>query len=412
MLFRKYSNANDPRTVIFGSHSNKKLGVVFNWAHPSSVRKRLLPRQLLGLALIASAIVGLCIGVRHLWLVNLAVLPFALMSNSDLKRCAEEELVRHPGPIGPRTPDGLGAAEDIYTSENALRSFQLAALLVFVVVVPCLSVVRIHGGMIWYKALISHLFFGGLILSLMFIVMSLLPGCRNWARAALYLGVFGALLLCAKPTVEFCDIGSRRGCSYEYAEKSDPVEFCGVTFGTPSGVSTNGLSIRLSECTGRNGGKEVKYGTLYWIGVDESLRPADFFDFAEIRYSFKTLTPQHATFCAHFPKGATRKECIALLDEFSAKLNGKYGLTPDAVDSVQNEEEPVGFVPSDPPENLQRDFVRYWHGNKNMFYKKECRNDRLLVGLSAGETDFGERCAILQVGTVVVASQDEGVVRY
>ena len=410
MLFKKYSNANDPRTIIFASNSDKKLGVTFNWAHPSSVKKRLRPCQLVGLALIALSVAGACIGERrHLLPFYLVILPFVFISTSNLRRCAKEELVRHPGPIGPRTPDGLGAAEDIYTKEDLWRSFQLVVLLVSAVAFSWMSVKGILDGMIWYKELTSSLFFGGLILSLLFFVMSLLPIYRNWTRAAMYLCVSVPLLLCAKPIVEFCDIGRWKDVTHICKKVFDPVEFCGVTFLSPSGVSTNKLSIRRAEGIRRIGDKEVPYRQLYWIGVDESLRPADFFDFAEIKYSFKTLTPEHATFCAHFPKGATRKECIALLEEFFAKLRGKYGLEPDDVDFVQDEEEPVGFVPNDPPEGYRQDYVRYWH--KNKFYKRVYHNDKLWGSLSAGETDFGERCAILRIGSTVNVSYDEGVIK-
>ena len=137
-------------------------------------------------------------------------------------------------------------------------------------------------------------------------------------------------------------------------------EFCGVHFGKPTLMSTNGLvRCESGKCSRSDGRLTVEYGFRFWRGVVEGVRPTAFFDLTIVNYTFKTLTPYRASFFGHFPKGATRAECLAVFDSFVAEMNQKYPVNLRGNDQFRNAVEPEGFVPGDLPTNLSSGVERY-----------------------------------------------------
>ena len=192
-----------------------------------------------------------------------------------------------------------------------------------------------------------------------------------------------------------------------------PCEFYGIKFGEPSSVPPNSLERQegTGYCTVDGVAKHYKYA--YWVGSDETLRPASIFDFVNIVYSYVTVTPSDATFYAHFPKGMTRKDCIAILDSIAADVKARYGIELKARGTRQNEEEPADFVPGEVPGNLARDWRRYTIKPDGLFYQKDgfSFQRNLSVQLVAGETCYGERCATLTVlDQGVVDREKEGII--
>lgn len=101
-------------------------------------------------------------------------------------------------------------------------------------------------------------------------------------------------------------------------------DFYGVKFGKPSGISTNSLAYKETKDSRTLDGKEYNCLIAHWERVDESLRPADFFDRAEISYTYRTLTPMEVVFRGHFPKETAREECLARVDELVSDIKAKY----------------------------------------------------------------------------------------
>lgn len=173
--------------------------------------------------------------------------------------------------------------------------------------------------------------------------------------------------------------------------------FYGVSFGRPSGVPTNNL-VRIKATRYRDDGKGVvPFSQYFWSGVDETVCPSCLFDFAEVHYSYETVTPESARFYARFPKTATRSECIELLGGFAADMKSRYGIILKDIQDAPNTEEPAGFVPCEAPTDVVRSSVRYACSPGSEFYHREFFMGELFGSLIAGETHYGERCAILYV---------------
>ena len=179
-------------------------------------------------------------------------------------------------------------------------------------------------------------------------------------------------------------------------------EFCGVRFGTPTLTSTNGLT-----CSKEGGGSiqhgddssVVEYRCQSWWGVAENVRPAAFFDKTVVSYTFKTLTPYSANFFGHFPKGATRAECLAAFDSFVAEVNEKYPVNLQSNAQFRNAVEPEGFVPCDPPTNLTNWVDRYRPCRKfgECFGRYEGETNGCDVWVWLSESAFGERVVSMTV---------------
>lgn len=189
------------------------------------------------------------------------------------------------------------------------------------------------------------------------------------------------------------------------------INFYGVSFGGPSGLPTNDL-VRIKATRYLDGGKGgASYSQYFWSGVDETLRPSCLFDFAEIHYSYETVTPESARFYARFPKSATRSECIELLGGFEAEMKSRYGIILKDTQGAPNAEEPADFVPCEAPPHVVRSSVRYTCPSGSEFYHREFIMGELFGSLIAGETRYGERCAILCVFDISMGDRKgEGIV--
>lgn len=177
-------------------------------------------------------------------------------------------------------------------------------------------------------------------------------------------------------------------------------EFYGLHFGQPTQMSTNGLSRFVGEGSrSRSGGPNVKYRYQTWQRIDDGLRPANFFDRAIVTYTYKTLTPVSATFVGHFPKGASRAECLASFDAFVAELNAKYSARLAEHDGWRNDVDPEGFVPRDPPKKLKDWIWRYMHDRKfgEKFAEYAGGLNGCLLRATLCESHYGERVVRLSV---------------
>ena len=171
-------------------------------------------------------------------------------------------------------------------------------------------------------------------------------------------------------------------------------EFYGLRFGQPTQMSTNGLTRFVNEGFRSGTGRpNVKYRYQTWQRIDDGLRPAKFFDRALIAYSYKTLTPVTVTFVGHFPKGATRAECLAEFDAYAAQVNARYAARIACKDGSRNDVEPKGFVPRDPPKKLKDWTSRYFIWRKAVYGFGEYYGhiNGCLLYAHLHESGYGER---------------------
>ena len=191
------------------------------------------------------------------------------------------------------------------------------------------------------------------------------------------------------------------------ATAGETCEFFGIEFGKPSGLSTNELTMFEGEgwTEGRdaNGARtrENYHRFRMWDCVRKDVAmPASFFDLASITYSYQTIVPVYANYMGHFPKGASRKDCLKLMDAFAAELEAKCGikLTSDGFGN-RYEEEPDGFVPKDPPTDLKDFRDRYSPSCKfgSFFACYQGGRHPLHLDMQASENAFGERIVNLHV---------------
>ena len=189
-------------------------------------------------------------------------------------------------------------------------------------------------------------------------------------------------------------------------------DFYGVKFGRPSKASTNDL-VRLKATFNVNDCNDDRpYFQYVWSERDETPCISNIFEFAEIYYSYVTVTPESVRFYVAFPKGTTRSECIELLNGFEAEMRAKYGIALKDVQNTPNAEEPVDFVFGDPPEDVLGSSMRYACASGSEFYHREFSKGELYGNLVAGETRYGERCAILYVFDMSMRDRmSEGIVK-
>lgn len=180
-------------------------------------------------------------------------------------------------------------------------------------------------------------------------------------------------------------------------------EFYGVDFLLPFPCSTNLLERKEFSVETCCDGRTNKFIQAYWARIDKTLRPACFFDFAQIEYAYTTMVAERVSFYGHFQRGVSRKECIACLDDFDRELNVKYGLVLKDVIDYQNEVGPDGFNQLDSYVHNEGDVLRYHFDCKNCFFRREFQNENVFVRLAAGETTGGERCVVL---TCIIGSDN------
>lgn len=191
------------------------------------------------------------------------------------------------------------------------------------------------------------------------------------------------------------------------AMAGETCEFFGIEFGKPSGLSTNDLTLfegeGWTESADANGAgtRRDYFRSRHWNCVRKNIAlPASFFDLAAISYSYRTIVPVYAIYMGHFPKGASRKDCLKLMDAFAAELATKYGIEFSS-DGFGNrfEEEPEGFVPKDPPTGLKDFHYRYSPSRKFGSFFACYRGGQypLHLNMQASESAFGERIVNLYV---------------
>lgn len=145
---KRYCNENDPRSVIFVSNSDKRFGTTFNFAHPPKWR------WLLAGILLAALVLVLCTwrngAVRIGW--GVGMLLYWIAYPGLMRGMAERQLSLHPGPMGPRTPDGLDEAAELFSAKEERRKFFCLMLIILAVLFASVLAVGIYGGMLWSRA--------------------------------------------------------------------------------------------------------------------------------------------------------------------------------------------------------------------------------------------------------------------
>ena len=163
---KRYCNGNDPRSVIFVSNSDKRCGTTFNFAHPPKWRWLLAGILLAALALVlctwrnGAVRIGCGVGMLLYWLIYPRL----------MRGMAERQLSLHPGPMGPRTPDGLDEAAEMFSAKEERRKFFCLMLIILAVLFASVLAVGIYGGMLWSRAALFAAF-----LSVMGMAMFMIP---------------------------------------------------------------------------------------------------------------------------------------------------------------------------------------------------------------------------------------------
>lgn len=191
------------------------------------------------------------------------------------------------------------------------------------------------------------------------------------------------------------------------AENARLSDFYGLKFGCPSGISTNALERFEGEWRSISNGKTNVKTVATWHGQRKDIRPAPFFDFATVGYSYKTVTPVRADFYGHFPKGTTRKKSLEILDDFALSMNDSFGFQLSC-GLNRDEEEPQNFTPREAPVGKREKRSRY---SGFTFVSYSFSNDGLFIQLEGGENRYGERFVWLAVSDRSRIDEVEGVVR-
>ena len=199
----------------------------------------------------------------------------------------------------------------------------------------------------------------------------------------------------------------------EKAKRMTLSEFCGIKFGEPSNFSTNDLErFKFQSYRMQYKDEPVTTNSYFaWLGRRVDITPPKIFDLVKVNYSYKTITPYWAEFCGHFPKGATRKECLERIDAFVADINGRYGLRLSCSgEGNRIEEEPAGFKPGEAPKNRQNHRSRYIMKDGAMFGQYHFSNPNLYVQIEAGENRYGERIVLMDVADHTCDELSEGLI--
>ena len=191
------------------------------------------------------------------------------------------------------------------------------------------------------------------------------------------------------------------------AENARLSDFYGLKFGCPSGVSTNELGRCERECCSISNGKTNVKTIATWHERRKDIRPAPFFDFAEVRYSYTTVTPVGAAFYGHFPTGTTRKRSLEILDDFALSMNDRFGFQLSCGQN-RDEDEPQDFTPGEAPVGKRKERSRY---SGPVFVRYSFSNHDLFIQLEGVENRYGERFVWLAVSDRSRIDEVEGVVR-
>ena len=190
------------------------------------------------------------------------------------------------------------------------------------------------------------------------------------------------------------------------------ISFYGVEFGKSFAVPTNDL-VQVKATFKQGTGKNSISGLLYfWSRRDIASCQSNLFDFAEVHYTYKTVTPEEVAFYAVFPKGMKRMECIAKLKEFESELQSRYGIGLKDVQDPPDYEEPADFVPGEAPKEVAGSQVRYIYKRGTQFYYRGFVKGILSGRILAAESLYGERFALLRVHDAMIGDKGlEGFVK-
>lgn len=208
---KRYCNENDPRSVVFVSNFDKRYGITFNFAHPPKWRWILDGTMLVLFAIVPCIMENKAVRIGWCILMLLQAMVYPRL----LRSMAERQLSLHPGPMGPRSPDGLYATSDLLVVREERRKFfrlMLALLAVWfaVVLVSCIC-----GGMFWLNAAVFSAFLSVMGIALFMIAFGIVGtiGVYDFAAFATkrdaWMIPVGIVLLVAEvlafaPMTDFC----------------------------------------------------------------------------------------------------------------------------------------------------------------------------------------------------------------
>ena len=209
---KRYRNTNDPRSIIFVSNSEKWRGTSFNFAHSPKWRW-------LEVGVVLCMIVCMLCDLHHVARVvtkpTFYVLLFSLcfLRPILMRSLAERELSRYPGPMGPRTSDGLYAAADVFSEAFSRRMVFRSLWIGLAIFFASISASVICTGMPCAKGFLCAMFFAVMLASGFMMVFGFcgLFGClRCVAKKTdiLLLPLWGVLfamtILAFSPVMDFC----------------------------------------------------------------------------------------------------------------------------------------------------------------------------------------------------------------
>ena len=188
-------------------------------------------------------------------------------------------------------------------------------------------------------------------------------------------------------------------------------EFYGVYLNKPAGISTNSLVRKVVEGSLVRGNCTNHYKMAYWEGVNKSFRPAEFFDFAKITYSYETISAENIFAYGHFPTNMTRRESVAILDSFVHGLEDRYQIEFAQNSLTVTGKEPEASVNDFSEIGYNEAFYQIYR--KSYYYCREFRNENLFVRLSAGVNLVGVCCTLLEVSVDKnpLTSKFEGIIK-
>ena len=182
---KRYKNGNDPRSIIFVSNSDKRLGTSFNFAHPPKWR---WPMTIIVLGIIVFGIYSWPHSNRNIHLFFcFMIFGGGFLGPMLMRSLAERQLSKHPGPMGPRTSDGLYAAADLFSTMFLRRTFFFALWISVVVVFVSVLAAVIYDDMPYLKAIFVATFLSSMTIAALMFVFGLS-------------GLFGRLRCVAKKT--------------------------------------------------------------------------------------------------------------------------------------------------------------------------------------------------------------------
>lgn len=198
MKLKLYRNVNDPRSVIFVSHADKRYGTAYNFANPPKWRWL---RMAVGVGLLGVFMLGVCGDdrlVRWISLLGISLCTFEQLF--WMRRMAEKQLAYYPGPMGPRTSDGFDAAPDLITPDENWRACFCVMWVCLAGTFAVMVGTGIRAEMGWHRAILGALHISILLLLTFMFVEGCceLFGCFRLSRnrkALLLLPLWGMLLL-------------------------------------------------------------------------------------------------------------------------------------------------------------------------------------------------------------------------